>query len=92
MNPGAKDSMLARLKTIEGHIRGIARMLEEGSYCIDIITQTLAIQRAIDKLNREILENHLQTCVVRAMQSRDGSDRERVIKELLDVFEASAKI
>ncbi len=92
MNSANKDSLQARVKTIEGHIRGIARMLEEESYCIDIITQTLAIQRAIDKLNGEILENHLQTCVVKAMQSRNHDDRERVIKELLDVFEASAKI
>jgi DNA-binding FrmR family transcriptional regulator len=66
-------------------------MVEEQAYCIDILHQTLAVQRAIDKLHRDLLEHHLETCVTKALQGHDDQDRERVIRELLDVFAASAK-
>ena len=86
-----REEALKRLRTIEGHIRGVARMVEEQAYCIDILHQTLAVQRAIDKLNCDLLEAHLQTCVTKALQGQNDQDRERVIRELLDVFTASAK-
>jgi DNA-binding FrmR family transcriptional regulator len=86
-----KEEALNRLRTIEGHIRGVARMVEEQAYCIDILHQTIAIQRAIDKLNQDVLEGHLQTCVTKAVQGQNDQDRERVIRELLDVFAASGK-
>jgi DNA-binding FrmR family transcriptional regulator len=86
-----KEEALNRLRTIEGHIRGVTRMVEEEAYCIDILHQTLAIQRAIDKLNHDVLEGHLQSCVTKALQGQNHQDRERVIRELLDVFAASAK-
>jgi DNA-binding FrmR family transcriptional regulator len=86
-----KEEALNRLRTIEGHIRGVARMVEEETYCIDILHQTIAIQRAIDKFNRDLLGGHLQTCVTKALRGKSEPDRERVIRELLDVFAASAK-
>ncbi len=86
-----KAKALSRLRTIEGHIRGVTRMMEEDAYCIDILHQTLAVQRAIDKLNRDILENHLQSCVKEAMQGKSNERRERVIGELLNIFTASTK-
>ena len=86
-----REEALKRLRTIEGHIRGVARMVEEQAYCIDILHQTLAVQRAIDKFNHDLLEGHLQTCVTKALQGKSEPDRERVIRELLDVFAASAK-
>jgi DNA-binding FrmR family transcriptional regulator len=86
-----REEALKRLRTIEGHIRGVARMVEEQAYCIDILHQTLAVQRAIDKFNQDLLEGHLQTCVTKALQGKSVPDRERVIRELLDVFAASAK-
>jgi len=81
-----------RLKSIEGHVRGVQRMLEEGAYCIDIIKQNLAVQRALEKVNRLILERHLQTCVTTAIRGDDPAERERVIDEILSVFETTGKM
>ena len=85
-------SIVNRLKSIEGHVRGIQRMLEEGAYCMDIINQNLAVQRALDKVNSLILERHLQTCVTTAIRGDDLAERERVIEEILSVFETTGKI
>lgn len=85
-------SIVNRLKSIEGHVRGIQRMLEEGAYCMDIINQNLAVQRALDKVNSLILERHLQTCVTTAIRGNDLAERERVIEEILSVFETTGKI
>ncbi|MFQ6058539.1 MAG: metal-sensitive transcriptional regulator [Anaerolineae bacterium] len=87
-----KQRVLSRLKSIEGHVRGVQRMVEEDKYCIDIIKQTLAIQRAIDKVNTLILGDHFNTCVTTAIGSQDPAERERVIGELLDVFDTTAKL
>jgi DNA-binding FrmR family transcriptional regulator len=81
-----------RLKSIEGHVRGIQRMVDEGAYCIDIINQNLAVQRALEKVNRLILERHLQTCVTTAIQGHDPAERERVIAEILNLFETTDKM
>jgi DNA-binding FrmR family transcriptional regulator len=86
-----KEKALSRVRTIEGHIRGITRMIDEEAYCIDILHQTFAVQRAIDKLNEDLLGNHLQTCVIKALQEQSNHQGERVIRELLDVFAASAR-
>ena len=86
-----KEEATGRLRTIEGHMRGVARMVEEQAYCIDILHQTIAIQRAIDKFNHDLLEGHLQACVTKALRGKREPDRKRVIRELLDVFSASAK-
>ena len=87
-----KHAILNRLKSIEGHIRGIQRMVEDGAYCIDIINQNLAVQRALEKVTGLVLERHLQTCVTTAIRGDDANERERVITEILDVFEATGKM
>lgn len=87
-----KDQVLARLKSIEGHVRGVGRMVEEDAYCIDVIKQTLAIIKAVEKVNLMILDNHLNTCVTTAIRGENPADRERVLKELLEVFETSGKL
>jgi DNA-binding FrmR family transcriptional regulator len=87
-----KAKVINRLKSIEGHIRGVERMVEDDAYCIDLLKQTLAVQRAIDKVNALILEGHLENCVTTAICNNQPSERERVIAELLDVFEASRKL
>jgi DNA-binding FrmR family transcriptional regulator len=92
MDSKHKHDVLARLKSVEGHLRGIERMVEEDKYCVDIIKQTLAVQRAIDKINALMLENHLSTCVTTAIRSEDGQERERVIGEIVDVFQATNKL
>ena len=92
MKEEIKTKVLARLKSIEGHVRGVYRMVGEDVYCIDIIKQTLAVQSAIAKVNTLILESHLETCVTTAIKGDDPGERERVINELLDVFETSRKL
>jgi DNA-binding FrmR family transcriptional regulator len=80
------------LKSIEGHVRGVQRMVEEDAYCIDIMNQNLAVQRALEKVNGLILERHLQTCVTTAIKGDDPAERERVIAEIMSVFEAKVKL
>ncbi|MDQ7819862.1 MAG: metal-sensitive transcriptional regulator [Armatimonadota bacterium] len=87
-----RTRVAARLRSIEGHVRGVTRMVEEGAYCIDIIKQTLAIQRALEKVNALLLEDHLKTCASTAIRSADRAERERTIRELLEVFETSGRL
>ncbi len=81
-----------RLKTVEGHIRGIERMLEEDAYCIDVLRQIQAVQAALNKISALILDEHLHTCVISAIRSDDVEERERVLNEILDIFEAFQKL
>jgi len=85
------DSLL-RLKTIEGHLRGLIRMVEEDAYCIDVIRQIQAVEGALNKVSTRILEDHLNSCVITAIQGDDQSERERVLKEITEVFEMSTKV
>jgi len=81
-----------RLRTIEGHIRGVQRMVEEDAYCIDIIRQVNAIQAALNKISVNILEGHLNSCLFSAVRGDDPAEQERVLKEIVDVFEAATKV
>ena len=63
--------LMNRLKRIEGQIRGIQGMVEEERYCVDILTQVMAVQSALNSFNKELLSNHIKTCVVRDIQ--DGN-------------------
>ena len=87
-----KRDLLNRLKTVEGHVRGVQRMVEEDTYCIDILKQTQAIQRALDKVNSLILTDHLNGCVTTAIRGEDPLERERVVTELLQVFETTRNL
>ncbi|MFN2185604.1 MAG: metal-sensitive transcriptional regulator [Anaerolineae bacterium] len=87
-----RQGIINRLKSIEGHVRGIQRMVEEDAYCIDIMNQNLAVQRALEKVNGLVLERHLQTCVTTAIKGDDPVERERVIAEIMSVFEAKVKL
>ena len=86
------ENTLRRLKIIEGHLRGVIRMVEEDSYCIDVIRQIQAIDAALTKVSTQILENHLNSCVITAIKGNDRKERERVLKEITEVFEMSAKV
>ncbi len=81
-----------RLKTIEGHIRGINRMIEEDEYCIDVIRQIQAVQAALNKVSKIILEEHLNSCLITAIRGDDPADRERVLQEIAEVYEAATKV
>jgi DNA-binding FrmR family transcriptional regulator len=86
------ENVLRRLKTIEGHLRGIIRMVEDDTYCIDVIRQIQAVESALNKVSGVILDGHLNSCVITAVQGEDPAERERVLKEVLEVFETSTKI
>ena len=86
------DKTLRRLKTIEGHLKGIIRMVEEDAYCIDVIRQIQAVDAALNKVSTQILESHLNSCVITAIQGSNKAERERVLKEITEVFEMSAKV
>jgi DNA-binding FrmR family transcriptional regulator len=92
MSDEATNNVINRLKSVEGHVRGIERMVENGEYCVDIVNQILAVQRALQKVNGLVLERHLHTCVTTAIRGDDPDERERVIGEILDVFETTGKL
>ena len=83
---------LKRLKTVEGHLRGVTRMVEEDAYCIDVIRQIQAVEAALNKISVGILESHLNSCVTTAIQGDDPAERERVLKEITEVFAMSNKV
>jgi len=86
------QAVIRRLKTAEGHLRGIQRMVEEGVYCIDIIQQIQAVQSALNRVSSEILDQHLNSCLITAVRGDDPTERERVLKEITEVFEAASKV
>jgi DNA-binding FrmR family transcriptional regulator len=86
------ENTLRRLRTVEGHLRGVIRMVEEDAYCIDVIRQIQAIEAALNKVSSKILEGHLNSCVTTAIQGNDKKERERVLKEITEVFEMSTKV
>jgi DNA-binding FrmR family transcriptional regulator len=86
------ESALNRLKTIEGHIRGIQRMLENEVYCIDALRQIQAVQSALNKVSTIILDEHLHSCLTTAVRGDDPKERERVLQEIVDVYETAKKV
>src|SRR5512141_2270094 len=91
-NDMQNQNALKRLKTIEGHLRGVVRMVEEDAYCIDVIRQIQAVEAALNKVSTGILEDHLNSCVITAIRGDDPAERERVLKEITEVFEMSTKV
>lgn len=87
-----KDDTLNRLKSIEGHVRGVARMVEKDTYCIDVIRQVQAVQAALGKVSTKILDDHLHSCVITAIRGDKPDERERVLKEISEVYEMASKV
>lgn len=88
MDEKLKKSQLARLSRIEGQVRGVARMIEEERYCIDVLTQIRAVRAALDKVEQETLNDHLQHCVAHAFHAGSEKDRQVKIDELLEVLDS----
>ena len=87
-----KRDVLNRLRSVAGHVNGIARMVEEDQYCIDVINQVQAVQAALNKVSLLVLDDHMHTCVTEAIRSDDPDERERVLSEIRTVFEAKGKL
>lgn len=83
-----KDSLLARLKRIEGQARGVQRMMEEGRYCVDVVQQLNALSAAVDEVALLVLQDHIEGCVSDAI--REGAGEER-IHELMGVIRRAVR-
>jgi CsoR family transcriptional regulator, copper-sensing transcriptional repressor len=86
MRTEIKAPCLKRLKRIEGQVRGLARMVEEDRYCIDIVTQISAVRAALRRVEEEVLRDHVAHCVEHAVDSGNKADQRRKISELMDVI------
>lgn len=86
------SELLARLQTIEGHVRGVQRMIEQGEACTDVINQLLGVQRAVQRVGGLLLERHLRTCVAAAMRSDEPGEQQRVVAEIMGLFAATGKM
>ncbi|MDP2684344.1 MAG: metal-sensitive transcriptional regulator [bacterium] len=84
-----KKDVIKRLAIISGHLRRVQKMVNDNKYCIDILNQSLAVQRALQKVDGLILDNHLHSCVKDALKTR-GKKSEKAVKELLEIYERSA--
>lgn len=79
------SALLGRLKRVEGQVRGVARMIEDERYCIDILTQISAIKAALTSVEREVLKAHADHCVENALAAGDIEDQRQKFAELIDV-------
>ncbi len=81
-----KNSCSKRLNRIEGQVRGVARMVAEDRYCIDVLTQLSAIRAALRRVEDEVLKDHVAHCVEHAIASGDANEQRQKVAELMEVF------
>ncbi|MGE0626405.1 MAG: metal-sensitive transcriptional regulator [Hyphomicrobiaceae bacterium] len=86
MDQPKKTATLKRLSRIEGQVRGIARMVEQDRYCIDIVTQLSAVRAALRRVEEEVLRQHVAHCVEHAIASGDTDEQRAKVAELMDVI------
>ncbi|MCT8971590.1 metal-sensitive transcriptional regulator [Microbaculum marinisediminis] len=91
MQEKAKTAVAKRLGRIEGQVRGIARMVAEDRYCIDIVTQIDAVRAALKRVEEEVLRDHVAHCVEHAILSGDKEEQRQKISELMQVLERSGR-
>lgn len=82
---------LKRLNKIEGQVRGIARMVEDDRYCIDIITQIAAVRAALRRVEEAVLSDHVSHCVEHAIASGDAEEQRKKVAELMEVLARTAR-
>jgi DNA-binding FrmR family transcriptional regulator len=86
MQTEAKTAVRKRLSRIEGQVRGLARMIDEDRYCIDIVTQISAVRAALRRAEEEILRDHVAHCVEHAIASGNKKDQRQKVAEIMDVL------
>ena len=86
-----KASCLKRLNRIEGQVRGLAKMVEDDRYCIDVVTQISAVRAALRRVEEEVLRDHVAHCVEHAIASGNTADQRRKVAELMDVLARSSR-
>ena len=92
MQADRKVDVVRRLKSIAGHLKGVEKMVEEDAYCLDLINQIQAIQSALNKVNVQILDDHLHGCLATAVRGDDADEREHMLGEIATLFEKSTKL
>jgi DNA-binding FrmR family transcriptional regulator len=88
VRPEVRKDVIARLRSVEGHLRAVARMVEDDKYCVDVMKQTMAVEKALERIDAVILEDHLATCV--ADSFRQGKSAQ-IVRELSDIFSTARK-
>ncbi|MDT8304793.1 MAG: metal-sensitive transcriptional regulator [Anaerolineae bacterium] len=91
MDEKTRTDISRRLASAAGHLKGIQRMVEEDTYCIDVIHQIDAVQAALHKVSTLMLDNHLHTCVTAAIRGDDPDEREQLLREVTSVFAMGGK-
>jgi CsoR family transcriptional regulator, copper-sensing transcriptional repressor len=91
MQKDAKAAVLKRFKRIEGQVGGLSRMVEDGRYCIDVVTQISAVRAALRRAEEEILRDHVSHCVEHAISSGNKQDQRKKITEIIDVLGRSGR-
>ena len=86
-----KAMLLNRLSRVEGQVRGIARMIEDERYCIDVLTQLQAVRAALARVETEMLNDHLHHCIEGAIVGGDADDQRRKAAELIELLQRAAK-
>ena len=84
--PEARKNVAARLKRIEGQVRGIQRMVDEGRYCPDVLTQLASVHAALRGVGKVLMRSHLQHCVTESLRSGDPGEAERTYDEVMDLM------
>jgi DNA-binding FrmR family transcriptional regulator len=91
MHKQMKASCLKRLNRIEGQVRGLAKMVEDDRYCIDVVTQISAVRAALRRVEEEVQREHVAHCVEHAIASGNATDQRRKVAELMDVLARSSR-
>lgn len=91
MHKHMKASCLKRLNRIEGQVRGLAKMVEDDRYCIDVVTQISAVRAALRRVEEEVLRDHVAHCVEHAIASGNAADQRRKVAELMDVLARTSR-
>lgn len=86
-----KPKLLNRLSRIEGQVRGVARMVEQDRYCIEVLTQVQAVRAALARVESEMLNDHLSTCIEGAIAGGDADDQRRKASELIELLQRSSR-
>ena len=86
MNQATKHTLLARMRRITGQLEGMARMVEEDRYCVDVLLQIASAQAALGQAAKVLLRSHIETCVSDALASGKPAEREHKLDELMDVL------
>ncbi len=89
--PENRDAKLNRLKRIEGQVRGVAQMVEDDRYCMDILHQIAAIRSALAKVETQVLKDHAACCVAEAIASGDETEQREKFEELVELLERTRK-